>query len=641
VRLLKRAVHIDFHTLPGITDIGANFTAVDLADTLHEAKVDYINAFAKCNIGFTYYPSEVGPGYPGLTTDLFGDTVTECHARGIGVTAYFNIGLDHEMARLHRDWTVVEQDGHVISGDRSGNFFRNMCINSPYADYMLAMITEVVDRYPVDGVFLDCMIIRPCHGNECLEDIVRRGGDPLDARVVADFARERWRDFTERVKDIIGEDRFLVPNGLPWELTDGLRTHGEIECLPSGPWGYDFFPARVAYARNVDPQVLYMTGRFDSSWGEFGGLKSAASLRNDCWDAISNAAQTSIGDHMHPRDGLEPEVYAVVREIYGEIEALEPWTECATAVADIGILTWEGRQLSSSHDGAARMLGELKYTYDVIDERHDFSRYAVLVLPDGVVVTPALAAKLSTYLAASGRVLSSGTSGLDGSGAAFALPEWGMTADGPDPWNISYFTWPQDGAAGTRRPMPHSIEHQAILLAPDTNGEVVVEYWEPYFNRVWDGFHGYFYAPPDRPSGRPAVVRSGNVIQCCFNVFSGYLTGSSPAYRGLVRHCLEQLLPEPSVVVEGLPHTARMTMTRQDGRRMVHVKLTHPEGRTGMPVVEDYPTVLDSVVRVRADQVGTVYTAPDRQSMPYTVEDGYARIEIPRIDGYALLVVED
>lgn len=639
MRLLKRAVHIDFHTMPGIADIGANFTPRQLAQTLHEAKVDYINAFAKCNIGFTYYPSDVGPTYPGLEVDLLGETIAECHALGIGVTAYFNIGLDHEMARRHRDWTVVDADGHVISGDRTANFFRNMCVNTAYADYMLAMIGELVKRYPaVDGVFLDCMVIRPCHGNECLEEISRRGEDPLDAQVVEAFARERWIAFTQAVHDIIGPDRFLVPNGLPWEITEGLRTHGEIECLPSGSWGYDYFPAKVAYARNVDPQVLYMTGRFDSSWGEFGGLKSKASLRNDCWDAISNAAQTSIGDHMHPRDGLEPKVYDVVGEIYREIEALEPWTEHATAVSDIGVLTCPGRQLTASHDGAVRMLGELKYTYDIVDERHDLSRFALVLLPDGVVVDQPLGTKLSAYLAQGGSILSSGRSGLDPAGEIFALAEWGMTVDGADPSSVGYFRMVDaDGAAPA---MAHTISHPSIRLRPNSTAAVIAEYVAPYFDRSWDGFHGYFYTPPDRPDGTASAVRSGQVIQLSFEVFAGYLTGSSPAYRDLVAECLRALLPEPLLTCDGLPTTARATVTAQDLRQMVHVKLTHPEGRSGLAVLDDYPTVIDATLQLRAGQVTAVYAAPDRTPLPYVLRDGFVDISVPRIDGYLMVVVE-
>ena len=96
------------------------------------------------------------------------------------------------------------------------------------------------------------------------------------------------------VKKMLGEDRYLKLNGMPYNKVKDLNTHIEIECLP-GRWGYDYFGAQAAYARNIQKKVLYMTGRFQNSWGDFGGLKSKASLENDMWDALSNGVDVSIG----------------------------------------------------------------------------------------------------------------------------------------------------------------------------------------------------------------------------------------------------------------------------------------------------------------------------------------------------------
>ncbi len=50
----KRAVHLDFHTMPGIYDVGRDFDAEAFARTLEEAHVDYITVFARCNLGFAH-----------------------------------------------------------------------------------------------------------------------------------------------------------------------------------------------------------------------------------------------------------------------------------------------------------------------------------------------------------------------------------------------------------------------------------------------------------------------------------------------------------------------------------------------------------------------------------------------------------
>lgn len=639
MRLVKRAVHIDFHTMPDIPDFAANFDAKKFAQTLKDAKVDYVNVFAKCNIGFAYYPTKIGIMHPYLDFDMFGQTVEECHKLGIGVTAYFNTGLDHEMARKHREWLVVNKEGQIIYDDRTANFFRNMCFNSGYREYMLAMIKEVVDNYPVDGVFLDCMAtIFPCYGNECAESMRERGMDPLNDDDVAKFTKESIIDFSREVKKIVGNEKFLYLNGLYPGDAEGLRTHAEIECLP-GAWSYDFFPAQVAYARNLGQQAWYMTGRFHACWGDFGGLKSKASLENDCWDAISNAVSTSVGDHMHPRDGLDPVVYKMIGEVYTEIEKYEPWTDYAKAVADIGILATADGILGDNHSGAARMLGELKYTYDIINENMDMSKYKVIILPDNIIITSKLKGKLQAHLDKGGSILSSGYSGLNTDKTKFEMEAWNMDYEGADPWNSSYFKMLED----SNDDIPDilcGIYSQGIFMQLKEGSKAIADYYQPYFNRKWDGFHGYFYTPPEKYAGRPAIAKSGNIIQICFNIFTAYYQYAYVVHKNVIKHCLKQLLCDPVVKYENLPSTSRVTVTEKDNMRMIHVKLTHPEQRGKYNVIEDRPVLSGAVVYLKDNGIKSVYIAPDRKPLRYELMDGYVKIDLPTIDGYIMVVVE-
>ena len=98
---MKRAIHLDFHTMPGIYNFNDRWDPEEFARILKNAKVKYINAFAKCNLGFAYYPTKIGIPYPGMKGDMFGDLLRECHKNDIGVLAYVNVGLDHEQERLH------------------------------------------------------------------------------------------------------------------------------------------------------------------------------------------------------------------------------------------------------------------------------------------------------------------------------------------------------------------------------------------------------------------------------------------------------------------------------------------------------------------------------------------------------------
>jgi len=63
--------------MPKIPDLGSEFNAKEFAKTLKDANVDYINAFAKCNLGFAYYPTKIGIVYPSLKCDMLGEMVRE------------------------------------------------------------------------------------------------------------------------------------------------------------------------------------------------------------------------------------------------------------------------------------------------------------------------------------------------------------------------------------------------------------------------------------------------------------------------------------------------------------------------------------------------------------------------------------
>jgi hypothetical protein len=74
--------------------------------------------------------------------------------------------------------------------------------------------------------------------------------------------------------------------------------------------------------------------------------------------------------------------------------------------------------------------------------------------------------------------------------------------------------------------------------------------------------------------------------------------------------------------------------------KMIHVKLSHPEPRGRLNIIEDHQTLTDAVVYLKANDVKSVYIAPDKQPLKFTAENNYIRIELPKIDGYMMVVVE-
>ena len=629
MEMMKRAIHLDFHTMPGIYDFEETFDPVAFAKTLKEARVEYLNAVAQCNLGFCYFPTNVGVRYPGLKTDLFGSIVRECRKVGIKVVAYVSTGLNHEQSRLHPEWCNMNEDGQIIYGDRTINFFRNVCYNTGYTDHILALYKELLESYDIDGLFLDSTVPRACYCARCTEKMLAEGVDITDPKAVEAFGMKSTLAFRDKVLALLPEGKRLKMNGLGHRYC----SHGEIECLPTGGWGYEFFAACCAMVRNIHKDVIYMTGRFQRSWGDFGGLRTTASLENDFFDGLLNNTQISVGDHMHPRGGLEPAVYEQVKNLFTKMEAYEPWTDSARYISEVGVLCDQKDYSQPTYYGIARMLGELKYNFDFVDGSMDFDRFPVMILPDMVRVDKNLAEKLSAYLAKGGKLLISGSSALNEEKTGFALRELEFAQFcGVDSTKTAYYQ-PADGSDGLT---VRSMYEPGILLRAKEGAVVEAKYVTPYFDRHWDGQHGYYYTPPTTNAPYDAVVRCGAVELISFNVFAAYNHYASAFHKRLVADALARLLPEKLTDASSLPSTARVSLTGTDGYNLLHVKVTYAESRGDFCAIEEHNVLpAGRKMRVKGDYQ-KVMLLPERRELPFTSEDGYAVFDLPEITGYQM-----
>ena len=651
----KRAIHLDFHTMPGIEGLGSAFDPDEFAGTLADSGVEFINVFARCNLGFAYYPTKVGIPYPGIEKDLLGGMVEGCHRRGIGVSAYFNLGLDHEALLRHRDWARLDAKGTAYDIAAHNHFFRTACVNTGYGDYTLAMVKEVVDAYPVDGIFLDCMFVTPCYGYECVEGMKKLGIDPMDESAAYEYARLSYGSFLDRVEGMLGEkkdDLYFLYNGASYRRQP---SHLELEILPSGGWGYDYLPTAIRYARTLGKPYLTMTGRFHNGWGDFGGLRPTESTLFDCYYSIANGGGCSIGDHLHPSGKLEPAVYSMVKDVFDKTRQYDRWSDGAESLAEVAVVepamnlypelpAKDKNCLTDSVRGAARMLSELKVQFDVCDSKCDLSKYRVLVLPDYVTLDGALKEKIAAHIKAGKGVISSGISGLNADETAFALPEYAMAFEGRYPFVESYYkTAPvvSDGIPD----MPHSAYKTGITMSAGAGCETLAEVLDPYFNMGdWDRRHMYLYAPPNLgATGKAAVVKCGNIIHFAHPVFETYYGFAPIPDRTLVGNCLSMLISDPMVRVEGLPSFGQATLTKQQGRLMAHLLAYVPEHRGAeKELLEEPITVQDVRVAVRLDgrSVKQVYEAPSREPLEYEVSGGYVSITVPKVTGYGMVVIE-
>ena len=631
---IKRAVHLDFHNMPGIGDFGSEWNAAEFAGTLSAAAVTQITVFAQCNLGFSYYNTKIGIPYPGLKTDLLKEMTEECHKSGIKVVAYISAGLNHEQSLRHPEWSVTDEEGRIIWGDRTSNFFRLVCYNTGYRDYLISVVRELL-CYEVDGFFFDNCSSRGCYCRACTDKMLLSGVDITSRLAVDTFGYESALEFVREVRAVIPSGKSVFFNGLPAEDLADVNTHAEIECLPGGFWGYDTFAAHSAYARRLYGSVLYMTGRFQANWGDFGGIKPRASMENDFYDALLAGAGCSLGDHMHPRCRLDAEVYKELGAAYRNLTRYEPWTDSAEYMPQLAAVVNPmkvGRApVTDGVRGLARMLGELKYTYDIINESMDFSAYEAVILPDEIEMTELLRKKLTAYLQAGGRLLSSGKSGLDGSGEHF-IPSLGdfIQYNGTDETDTSYYK--EHGSDTVRAMYAQGI----FMTAPERTR--LATYVKPYFTRHYDGRHGYFYTPPQSETVFSAAACKNSVCHISFKIFDAYYRCAAVFHKSLVKKALNGLGVSPWVKSD-LPSTARIGLGKIKNGVLLHIKTTYPEPRGQMCIIEEHTCCpAGKTVSVKGEFSSCV-ALPGEKPLDIARNSGCTEITLPQINGYCLLLL--
>jgi hypothetical protein len=650
-----RQIHLDFHTGPAIPDVGAAFDAERFADRLAQARVNSVTLFAKCHHGHLYYRTRHPARHPGLKKglDLLEAQIEALRKRRIRAPIYVSVQCDEFAANTHPEWRVVLPDGK-LAGSPLAARWHIVDMSSPYQDYLADQLAEVLKRFsPVDGIFLDMCWDQPSISPWALAGMRRAGFDPEREEERNQYAHQVALAYMARYKEMVdqasgGRDVPVAFNSRPLgNLAEEkkLLRHIEIEALPTGGWGYLYFPLNVRFARTFGLPTLGMTGRFHKSWADFGGLKPRAALMYECCQMLAHGARCSVGDQLHPRGTLDGGAYDLIESVYRHVEACEPWCEGAEPATEIAVLrvTESGyhQQPGSANEGVVRALTQLRHQFDFVPAGAGFDGYRTVIVPEGVVVTPELATRLKAFAAKGGAVLLCGPAGFDEGGKPVLGGLQGVVCRGESPFTCTYMRFQGAQAEGIAANTDHVMYERGWRLEPRTGAQGLARIVEPYFERAWDHFSSHFQTPGDQLSPYVAAVRKGRVVTCAFPVFQAYATHGNIACRHLVGKMLDLLLPEPLLRV-GAPSFVEATVARQAGRRIVHLLGYAPVRRTAsLDIVEEPSLVRDLTVSLRLPEApGQVRVQPAGSLLPCRYRGGRAEVTLPELDGHAMLVFE-
>ena len=642
-----RQVHLDFHTSELIDNIGGDFNKKEFIDTLKEGHVDSITVFAKCHHGWSYYPSKVNAPHPNLKIDLLGQQLEALKEAGIRAPVYISVGFDEKAVWQHPEW--LNRPAPDRSQDlMNGVHFHTLCVNTPYLDEVCRQIEEVMQMYNPDELFFDICDERICYCPTCIKGMQAEGLDPFKEEDAKKYAKKVYAKYCKRIEDTIRKYSkttaiFHNAGNIPMGREDfyGWDSHLELESLPTGGWGYDHFPMSAAYCRTTGREYMGMTGKFHTTWGEFGGFKHPNALRYETALSVALGAKCSIGDQLHPSGKLNRSTYRLIGAAYKEIEEKEAWCRDVEAVSDVAILSAASTQVEVprthlSDIGASRILLEGNYLFDIIDKKADFEKYKLLVLPDCVIADKEISEKLGAFVKNGGKLLVSGESCRD------AVP--GIKINGAKEFTPSYMR-PVDETKFTNGKTEYVMYNDAFEFEADESFKPVAEYVRPYFNRAWNHYTSHQHAPDVPGAGETGVVISENIGYISWKIFNDYARYGELHCRELVINMLEELIgKEKTLTVKGLPIKGVVTLQEQknENRIINHILFTHTSVRgKGVEFIDDIIPVYGINVEIKLDKAPkSVKFVPAGNEIDYKFENGVLKYRIDKLEMHAMVEIQ-
>lgn len=671
-----RQIHLDFHTSEHIRGIGSAFDPEDFARTFAEANVNSVTIFAKCHHGWSYYPTEVGAPHPHLARpDLLGDMVDALKAKDIEAPIYISVQWDERNARLHPEWRVMSATNgyhHQIVDDPStGRQFspawHTLCLNHEgYRQELIAQAREVARRYETPGLFFDIVLTPDCVCPNCVSRMLGMGRDPENPQHRLANDEEVNEQFRQEMSSALNSEfpGLRVYYNCGHIHKQGKKrfetySHLELESLPTGGWGYDHFPTSARYAATLGKDFLAQTGKFHTSWGEFGGFKHPDALEYECAQMVALGSKCLVGDQLHPNGAINKDTYASIAPAYARVAKLEPFVEHARQISEVAILSAEhfnprGARNNVSDDGAAQMLQELKYPFDIIDSGSPLDGYRLIIVPDEIVLDAAMAEKLRAFHAGGGKIILSGASGIDVHGN-FVLPAGLVAGMGLHDSDPSYVIADADELPGFPQ-TPFVVYGQAQKVEP-AGAMVLAEVRKSYFNRSFRAWCSHQHAPddPEAESVGPAVTEHQGIAYIAYPIFRIYHAIGQPLFRRIVGGLIARLMPD-RVLETDLSTSSRASLTVQEAKKRHVLHLLHAvpqvrghavpdaDGRTRvMEMIEDVPAIGPVTAAVRLPVAPTrVYEALTGQGLSFSQRpDGAIEVTLPRLHIHSAIVFEN
>jgi hypothetical protein len=595
-----RHIHLDFHTPPQVA-IGSDFCLDEFFDTLQQAEVNSFAVFAHCHHGYCYFDTKTGVKHPGLNFDLFGDIAVEARKRGIKLLAYFSLNVNEVIATRYPDSHALDKEGKSVNSqlvlDGTELFWTWLCPNRGnwLNDCFYSPILEVIEKYPIDGLFIDMAGYLPgsCYCPDCKKTMQAAGMDINNSVHHTKFNSMTIQALTVKLR----EKMDALQPGLRLEIGSyfaygeakkgkGVISEFYLESL-AYQTGWDYFPFAVRYYRNFDLPCLGFTGRFLKSWGDFGTMVSLPHMKYQLGCHLLAGIESAIGDHLPCNGKLEPALYKMIGDAFRFVKERQPHCVGMNPCSEMAIIMPvgldsnaatlsknSGISVEDAVKGAAKLATELHIQYEIYTHDQDYSKNKILVVADDSFSLED-AKKITAFANRGNTVIVCGKAlnPIDNECRKFWHNACGITK-----FNVSsddgefYFSC----IPGTEVPaMDHYIHRGAYDVEFTKDVIIAATKKRSPFVRTRETHYGHFHGPALNAGGAGAgfkrTANNGGFLIVGMELLSAYYTNNYYVHRQFFSELLN-CFAAPRLISTNAPSIVDISLGEKEGKTVLQLQ---------------------------------------------------------------------
>lgn len=350
---------LDMHIDDWNEEFLSEFSPENYVECLKKAKIQMAMIYLQSHVGICNWPTKTGKIHNHFIKkpDEIKRLIKLCHENDIKVMGYYSLNFNQYEHDRHKDWHMVRENGmswrDEKPNDRSGICCPN---NMEYREFVFRQIDEMLEYFPVDGMFFDMLYwSHVCYCPYCEARHLKEKGTPIPRK--ADCSAIEWINLSDTMAYWMGDWANAVTDyihsikpELPVEhnlsaaisgLFSGCRDYVNEACeyaggdLYGGPLSQSFC-CKFYRAISKNQPFEYMTGRCDPNLLMHTVSKSKDKLLQQVLLTCAHHGAFLAIDAIDPVGTMDERVYELLGEVFKEEIPYEKYLK-GELIEDIGI----------------------------------------------------------------------------------------------------------------------------------------------------------------------------------------------------------------------------------------------------------------------------------------------------------------